>query len=94
MLTNAGFVAKRATTPEQNVVLASLPANQLVRQTTNGKTTYLLADPACGCVHVGSQTAFQNFKGMQNTVFEMNRLKLDPGLDTSNIGNLDSWSPL
>jgi hypothetical protein len=45
-------------------------------------------------VHVGSQTAFQNFKGMQNTVFEMNRLELDPGLDTSNIGNLDSWSPL
>jgi hypothetical protein len=70
MLTNAGFVAKRANTPEQVAVLNGLPPNTFVRQTANGKVTYLYADPAaCGCVHVGSQGAFQSVKGMQNIVY-------------------------
>src|SRR5215211_863272 len=45
MLTNAGFTAKRASTPAQIALLNSLPANQFVRQTASGKATYLVADP-------------------------------------------------
>jgi hypothetical protein len=93
MLTDAGFVAKKATTSDQISVLATLPPNKLIKQTANGKTTYLYADPACNCVHVGSQSAFQNFKGMQNTVYEMNRAQTDPGIGMGNIGDLGSWEP-
>jgi hypothetical protein len=46
MLIDAGFVAKRANTPEQVALLNSLPPNQFVQQTVNGKATYLYADPA------------------------------------------------
>src|SRR5215217_694152 len=74
MLTNAGFVAKRAMTPNQVALLTSLPPNQCVRHTANGKVSYLYADPVgCNCVHVGSQQAFQGVRGMQNVVYEMNR---------------------
>jgi hypothetical protein len=94
MLTNAGFTAKRATTPSQVALLNSLPANKFVRQTANGKVTYLYADPAgCGCVHVGNQSAFQNFKGMQNIVYDMNRQEFGGGLDPDNIGDLSDWQP-
>jgi hypothetical protein len=93
-LTNAGFVAKRATTPDQRALLASLPPNQFVRQTANGKVTYVRADPAgCNCIHVGSQSAFQNFGGMQNTVYDMDRLEFGGGLDPDNIEDLSNWQP-
>jgi hypothetical protein len=94
MLTNAGFAAKRANTPAQVALLNSLPANKFVRQTANRKVTYLYADPTgCGCVHVGSQSAFQNVRGMQNIVYDMNRLEFGDGLDPSNIGDLSDWQP-
>jgi hypothetical protein len=93
-LTQAGFVAKRANTPEQVAVLNGLPPNTFVRQTANGKATYLYADPgACGCVHVGSQSAFQSVRGMQNIVYDMNRLEFGGGLDPDNIGDLSDWQP-
>ena len=65
-----------------------------MRQTANRKVTYLYADPTgCGCVHVGSQSAFQNVRGMQNIVYDMNRLEFGGGLDPSNIGDLSDWQP-
>lgn len=94
MLTNAGFVAKRGTTANQMALVASLPPNKFVRQSANGKVTYLYADPSgCNCVHVGSQQAFQNFKGMQNMVYDMNHLEFGGGLDPDNIGDLSNWEP-
>lgn len=93
-LMNAGFAAKRATTPDQMTLVTSLPPNQFVRHTANGKASYLYADPAgCNCVHVGSQQAFQNVRGMQNVVYDMNRLEFGGGLDPDNIGDLSSWEP-
>jgi hypothetical protein len=94
MLTNAGFVVKRASTPAQTAVLNGLPPNRFVRQTVNGAVTYLYADPSgCACVHVGNQRAFQNFRGMQNIMYDMNNLEFGGGLDPSNIGDLSSWQP-
>jgi hypothetical protein len=94
LLTNAGFVAKRASTPDQMALLASLPPNKFVRQTANGQVTYLHADPVgCNCIHVGSQSAFQNFRGMQNTVYDMDRFGFGGGLDPDNIDDLSSWQP-
>jgi hypothetical protein len=94
MLTNAGFTAKRANTPDQVALLNGLPPNKFVRQTANGKVSYLYADPTgCNCVHVGNQAAFQNFRGMQNIVYDMNNLEFGGGLDPGNIGDLSSWQP-
>ena len=93
-LTDAGFVAKRPNTPTQLALLNSLPANQFVRQTRNGKVTYLYADPTgCGCVHVGSRSSYQSVRGMQNIVYDMNNLEFGGGLDPSNIGDLSDWQP-
>ena len=94
MLTNAGFVAKRPNTPTQLALLNNLPANQFVRQTKNGKATYLYADPTgCGCVHVGSQSSYQNVRGMQNIVYDMNHSEFGGGLDPDTIGDLSGWQP-
>jgi hypothetical protein len=94
MLTNAGFVAKRATTPEQIAVLNSMPSGKFVRQTANGKSTYLYADQAgCGCIHVGDQSAFRSASAMQNIMYDMNRTEFGGGLDPSNIGDLSDWQP-
>ena len=95
LLTGAGFVVKRPKTPQQTALLNGLPANQIVKKTSNGKVTYLYADPAgCGCLHVGDQAAFKNLRSMQNAVQEMNSDALDPGLSINNIDNLDGWDPL
>jgi hypothetical protein len=94
MLINSGFVAKRATTPEQVAVLNSMPTGKFVRQTANGKSTYLYADQAgCGCIHAGDQRAFQSFSAMQNMMYDMNRTEFGGGLDPSNIGDLSNWEP-
>jgi len=94
LLTNAGFVAKRANTPDQIALLNSMPPGKFVRQNVNGKTTYLYADQSgCRCLHVGDQGAFQNFKGMQNIMYDMNHSEFGGGLDPSNIGDLSSWEP-
>ena len=94
ILTNAGFVAKRATTPEQIAVLNSMPPGKFVRQTTNGKSTYLFADQAgCGCIHVGDQSAFRSASAMQNMMYDMNHTEFGGGLDPSNIGDLSDWEP-
>ena len=94
MLTNAGFVAKRATTPEQIAVLNSMPPGKFVRQTANGKSTYLYADQAgCGCIHVGDQSALKSAGAMQNIMYDMNRTEFGGGLDPSNIGDLSDWEP-
>jgi hypothetical protein len=94
MLIDSGFVAKRATSPAQSALLASLPPNRMVKQTRNGTTTYYYADPACHCVHVGNQSAFASFRAMQNTVFEMNQVQVNPGIGMGAFNDLDSWQPL
>jgi len=90
MLLNSGFVQKKPTTATQVAGLNSLPPNQIVKQTVNGKTNYLFADPAgCNCVHVGGEDA------MQNVMMQMNQPNADiPNIGTDTIGDLGGWSPM
>jgi hypothetical protein len=67
---------------------------RMVKQIRNGTTTYYYADPACHCVHVGNQAAFASFRAMQNTVFEMNQVQVNPGIGMGAFNDLDSWQPL
>ena len=101
MLVDAGFVPKRPTNEAQSNSFARLPANTMVKQTRNGKVTYLYADPdGCGCVYVGDKAALGRYKGMQNTTDLMTQQmpgsldQLDPGLAPDNIEDLGTWAPL
>lgn len=70
LLTAAGFVAKSATSPDQQASLKSLPANKFVQQTKNNQTVYLYADPVvCQCVYSGNQAAYSKYSQM---VFQKN----------------------
>lgn len=63
MLASAGFVPQRADNAARSALLNSLPPQQFVARTANGRTRYLYADPtACGCVYVGDRTAFDRYR--------------------------------
>ena len=54
--------------------------DQFVRQTGNGKVSYVYADlPGATAFTLGSQQAFQSVRGMQNVVDDMNRLEFGGG---------------
>jgi hypothetical protein len=95
MLTNAGFVAKRANTPEQIAVLNSLPPNTFVRQTANGKATNVsLRRP--GSVRLRScrkPGCIPERQGHAEYRLRMNRSEFGGGLDPDNIGDLSNWEP-
>ena len=101
MLIKAGFTPRKATSSSQAATLGSLPPNVMVKQTVKGKVNYLYADPAgCNCVYVGDRAAFQNYKGMRNTMSEMNQDEpgaldpMAPGLAAGSIDDLGTWAPL
>ena len=63
LFTISGFVPQIADTPEKLRHLHSLPPDQLITRTRNGKTTYLYADPTiCRCVYVGTPEAYRTYQ--------------------------------
>lgn len=65
-LVAAGFVARPADTPARQAMMQRLPANRFAQRNINGKYVYLYADPlVCGCLYVGSDTAYTTYKQQQ-----------------------------
>jgi hypothetical protein len=65
MLSDAGFRALAADTPERQAMLASLPSRQFVRGTHGVFVTYTYADPlVCNCLYVGSAFDYATYRGM------------------------------
>ena len=65
-LEDAGFVMRRADTPEKVARLRLIPPRQFVTRTGKGGRYYLWADPdTCKCVFVGGAGALQSFKDMR-----------------------------
>lgn len=92
MLVDAGFVARKADTPQRVALLKGLPPHRFVKQTVNGKVTYLFADPvACTCVYVGDPAAWQTYRNVLNAQQMISQPLLDSGLTPSGIDNLDGW---
>jgi hypothetical protein len=65
-LAAAGFVIKPANTPERQAMLARLPAHKFVVRQNGDTIHYVYADPlVCGCLYVGTQQAFNQYKANQ-----------------------------
>ncbi len=65
-LEDAGFVMRRADTPEKLRQAKALPPRKFVGRVKNGKTYYVYADPElCHCVFVGSALSLQTYRDMR-----------------------------
>jgi hypothetical protein len=65
-LEDAGFVMRRADTPEKLARLRLIPPRQFVSRTGKRGRYYLWADPdTCQCVFVGGPGALKSFKDMR-----------------------------
>ena len=65
-LEDAGFVMRRADTPDKLARLRLIPPRQFVTRTGKSGRYYLWADADyCKCVFVGSARALQSFKDMR-----------------------------
>ena len=63
LLAAAGFVQRKADTPERIAALKSLPPHQFVMRNSNGSVKYMYADPiACNCIYVGGQLAYNQYR--------------------------------
>ena len=68
LLLAAGFVDKPANTPKRTDMLKRLPANKFVKRVKGDAVTYVYADPkACGCLYVGTQQAYGQYRQNQQT---------------------------
>jgi hypothetical protein len=95
MLLNAGFTAKKPTTPQQIATFNAIPPNTMVKQTIGNKVSYVVSDPAgCGCIYVGGRAAFDNYRAMQNTMQAMTQPAGIDGLGLDSIDDLGTWAPL
>jgi hypothetical protein len=62
-LSAAGFVVRPANTPERQAMLHRLPAHTFVQRINGNTVHYVYADPlVCGCLYVGTQEAFNQYK--------------------------------
>jgi hypothetical protein len=62
LLAAAGFVQRKADTPERIAALKSLPPHQFMMRNSNGSVKYMYADPiACNCIYVGGQLAYNQY---------------------------------
>jgi hypothetical protein len=62
-LSAAGFVVRPANTPERQQMLSRLPPHKFVQRVSGNTVHYIYADPlVCGCLYVGSQQAFNQYK--------------------------------
>jgi len=61
-LVQAGFVAKRASTPARASMLGRLPPGRFLRHWHGRTPSYAYADPdGCGCLYLGTARAFRRY---------------------------------
>ncbi len=65
-LEDAGFVMRRADTPEKLSQAKRVPPRRFIARVKNGKRYYIYADPeTCQCVFIGNAVAMQAFRDMR-----------------------------
>ncbi|HTV44047.1 MAG TPA: hypothetical protein VMF05_01920 [Stellaceae bacterium] len=63
LLVEAGFVERKADSPERVAALHALPPHEFVLRDSNGSVKYMYADPiACNCIYVGGQRAYDQYR--------------------------------
>ncbi len=62
-LSAAGFVVRLADTPQRKMMLAQLPARQLIQRSRGKSISYVYADPAgCSCLFIGNEKAYRTYQ--------------------------------
>ena len=85
-LEDAGFVMRRADTPDKVARLRLIPPRQFVTRTGKSGRYYLWADPdVCKCVFVGTGRALQSFKDMRSGVPQPDNVGPGGGINPENM---------
>jgi hypothetical protein len=66
MLSTAGFHVTLADTPETIAQLQSLPPRRIAVRTSQGRTSYVYADPdVCTCLYVGGEVEYREYQRLR-----------------------------
>jgi hypothetical protein len=93
-LSAAGFLVRIANTPDRQAMLNRLPPHRFVQRVNGDVVTYVYADPlVCGCLYVGSQQAYNQYKAnqMQQNLADEQQMAADAYADAS--WNWNAWGP-
>ena len=91
-LAAAGFVVRPADTPQRQAMLGRLPANRFEQRTRDGAISYVYADPlVCGCLYVGTQRAYEQFKRDQEARHMRNEERMNADMYADNEWNWGEW---
>jgi hypothetical protein len=98
LLSAAGFIVRPANTPERQAMLNRLPPHQFVQRVNGDVVHYVYADPlVCGCLYVGSQQAYNQYKAnqLQQNLANEQQMTAQTYSDTTwNWGAWGPWSPV
>lgn len=94
MLSAAGFIVKPANTPDRKTMLARLPAHQFVMRQNGDTIHYVYADPlVCGCLYVGTQQAYNQYKANQLAQQLANEQQMTAQTYSDAAWNWNAWGP-
>ncbi|MFT9067895.1 MAG: hypothetical protein ABF420_07625 [Acetobacter syzygii] len=81
-LSEAGFIAHQANTTARYAMMNLLPPGELTYRPSPSGPIYLYADPiGCGCVYMGSETAFRTLRNMTATQMQGKKQQPTPVVD-------------
>jgi hypothetical protein len=93
-LSAAGFIIKPANTPERQAMLTRLPANQFVQRQNGDTIHYVYSDPiVCGCLYVGTQQAFNQYKANQLAQHLADEQQMNAQMYSDAAWNWNAWGP-
>ena len=93
-LSAAGFIIKPANTPARQAMLARLPADKFVMRQNGDRVHYVYADPlVCGCLYVGTQQAYNQYKANELAQHLADEQKLTAQTYSDARWRWDAWGP-
>jgi hypothetical protein len=93
-LAAAGFLVRPANTPERQAMLNRLPPHQFVSEVNGDDVHYILADPlVCGCLYVGTQQAYNQYKRDQQQRHLADEQALAAQVYQDSAWNWGAWGP-
>jgi hypothetical protein len=91
-LSEAGFTVQIADTAERQNMLNRLPPNRFVQRGSGDNIQYVFADPACGCLYMGSQQAFYQY--VMNKQLDLGNAERMAFINYYDAAwNWDAWGP-
>lgn len=93
-LAAAGFIVRPANTPQRQAMIARLPQHQFVIRQNGDTIHYVYADSTvCGCLYVGTQQAYDQYKANQlaQHIADENQLAAQAYNDAA--WNWQMWGP-